>query len=94
MISTQIFHIPRIFGRSFDLRLETGNPEQKWSTLKAVPTRKTSIPMFRTTRGALQQLQKNKDIQILPADKGRFVVLNTVDYHSKCEELLGDSKNL
>ena len=44
-------------------------------------------------RKALQQLQKDKDFQILPADKGRLVVvLNTVDYHSKCEKLLGDSK--
>ena len=44
-------------------------------------------------RKALQQLQKDKDIKILPADKGRLVVvLNTVDYHSKCEKLLGDSK--
>ena len=44
-------------------------------------------------RKALQQLQKDKDIQILPADKGRLVVVpNTVDYHSKCEKLLGDSE--
>ena len=28
VISTQRFHIRRIFGRSFDLRLETGNPDK------------------------------------------------------------------
>ena len=41
-------------------------------------------------RKALQDLQKDKDIQLLPADKGRVVVvlLNTEDYHRKCEQLL------
>ena len=42
-------------------------------------------------RKALQDLQKDKDIQLLPADKGRLVVLNTEDYHPKCEQLLSDS---
>ena len=43
-------------------------------------------------RKALQDLQKDKDIQLLPADKGRLVVvLNTEDYHRKCEQLLSDS---
>ena len=43
-------------------------------------------------RKALQDLQKDEDIQLLPADKGRLlVVLNTEDYHRKCEQLLSDS---
>ena len=37
-------------------------------------------------RKALQDLQKDKDIQLLPEDKGRLVVLNTEDYHRKCEQ--------
>lgn len=49
-------------------------------------------------REALQQLQKDETIQILPADKGRLVViLNNEEYHRKCEQLLSDTntyKNL
>ncbi|CAF94542.1 unnamed protein product [Tetraodon nigroviridis] len=41
---------------------------------------------------ALASLAKDKDITILPADKGRCtVVLNTTDYDSKILNLLGDS---
>ncbi|XP_072038548.1 uncharacterized protein [Amphiura filiformis] len=49
-------------------------------------------------REALQQLQKDQSIQILPADKGRLVViLNSEEYNRKCEKLLSDTntyKNL
>ncbi|XP_072019492.1 uncharacterized protein [Amphiura filiformis] len=49
-------------------------------------------------RKALEDLKKDKDIRILPADKGRLVVvLNTEDYQNKCEKLLSDTntyKNL
>ncbi|XP_072051785.1 uncharacterized protein [Amphiura filiformis] len=42
---------------------------------------------------ALESLKKNKDIAILPADKGRCtVVLNSTDYDKKAKELLGDTK--
>ncbi|XP_072025331.1 uncharacterized protein [Amphiura filiformis] len=49
-------------------------------------------------REALQQLLKDQSIQILPADKGRLVViLNSQEYNRKCEKLLTDTntyKNL
>ncbi|XP_072050079.1 uncharacterized protein [Amphiura filiformis] len=49
-------------------------------------------------REALQQLQKDQSIQILPADKGRLVVIfNSEEYNRKCEKLLSDTntyKNL
>ncbi|XP_072043171.1 uncharacterized protein [Amphiura filiformis] len=49
-------------------------------------------------REALQQLQKDQSIQILPADKGRLVViLNSEEYNRKCEKLVSDTntyKNL
>ncbi|XP_047457867.1 uncharacterized protein LOC125018165, partial [Mugil cephalus] len=42
-------------------------------------------------RKALVSLQKDRDITILPADKGRCtVVLNTVDYQAKMNNLLND----
>nr|XP_054774799.1 uncharacterized protein LOC129282974 [Lytechinus pictus] len=41
---------------------------------------------------ALNDLKKDKNIRVLPADKGRTVViLNTCDYNSKCESLLNDT---
>ena len=41
---------------------------------------------------ALDQLKKDNDIRILPADKGTIVVvLDTKDYHSKCKNLLSDT---
>ncbi|XP_077986089.1 uncharacterized protein LOC144440576 [Glandiceps talaboti] len=41
---------------------------------------------------ALKDLKQDNDIQILPADKGRMVVvLNTSDYKQKCQDLLSDS---
>ncbi|XP_072033573.1 uncharacterized protein [Amphiura filiformis] len=41
---------------------------------------------------AVDNLKKDKDIRILPADKGRIVVvLDTVEYQQKCEQLLGDT---
>ena len=44
-------------------------------------------------RKALHELAKDKDITILPADKGRAVViLNTSDYKSKAKILLDDTK--
>ncbi|KAK9874835.1 hypothetical protein WA026_005651 [Henosepilachna vigintioctopunctata] len=48
---------------------------------------KSNIPY--TERRALKDLRNNKDIIILPADKGNATtVLNTVDYHQKVQDLL------
>ena len=42
---------------------------------------------------ALEKLQRDRDIEILPADKGRCtVVMNKKDYQSKVNTLLSDSK--
>ena len=44
-------------------------------------------------RKALKDLKSDKSIRILPADKGRCVViLDKSEYEEKCEELLSDSK--
>ena len=44
-------------------------------------------------RKALASLQKDENITILPADKGRCtVILNTTDYDSKLTDLLSDNK--
>ena len=41
---------------------------------------------------ALDQLKKDQNIRILPADKGRIVVvLDTKEYKQKCESLLSDT---
>ena len=46
----------------------------------------------REERVALEGLTKNKDIMILPADKGRVtVVINTKDYDDKMQKMLTDS---
>ena len=46
----------------------------------------------RDQRKAIKSLQSNKDIMVLPADKGRAVcVLNTTDYRNKAETLLSDT---
>ncbi len=43
-------------------------------------------------RKAVVSLSKDKNITILPADKGRCtVILNTTDYHSKVSTLLSDT---
>ncbi len=43
-------------------------------------------------RQALQTLQDNKDIMILPADKGRaVVVLDKSEYQQKAQALLNDT---
>ncbi len=40
---------------------------------------------------AIQEPKRNKDITILPADKGRAtVILNTMDYETKMASLLND----
>ena len=38
-----IFHMPRIFGRSFDLRLETGNPNEEMVTFWTIKTLDSKI---------------------------------------------------
>ncbi|XP_052806817.1 uncharacterized protein LOC128236035 [Mya arenaria] len=44
-------------------------------------------------RVALRELSKNKDITILPADKGKStVVLDTTDYEGKVRVMLGDER--
>ncbi|XP_060756880.1 uncharacterized protein LOC132867932 [Neoarius graeffei] len=57
------------------------------SSAKAPPSNLTS-----QERRALTVLQRDRNITILPADKGRCtVVLNTADYHSRMTSLLSDT---
>ena len=54
-------------------------------TLQQVQTPKYNIS--KAERRALTELKKDKDIIILPADKGRAtVILSKVDYIKKCKE--------
>ena len=44
------------------------------------------------TLAHLKSLKENKDITILPADKGKaVVVMDREDYQSQCEKLLADN---
>ncbi len=56
---------------------------------------KSKLPKSNFTkleREALHNLRNDTDIMILPADKGRaVVVMNTKDYDSKALELLSDT---
>ena len=48
--------------------------------------------MTKEERKALNDLEKDKDIIIVPADKGKCVcILNESDYRNKCSELLSDN---
>ena len=62
----------------------------------AITLDKAKLPPPNVTqeeRESLKSLSKDKDITILPADKGRStVVLDTASYHSKVSELLRDDK--
>ena len=59
--------------------------------LKNSPTPQPNLP--KVERTALSNLAKDKDITIVPADKGRSVViLNTVDYKSKARAILSDTQ--
>ena len=54
-------------------------------TLQQAQTPKDNIS--KAERRALNELKKDKDITILPADKGRAtVILSKVDYIKKCKE--------
>ena len=58
--------------------------------------RKAKLPKSNITqqeRETIKSLKDNKDIMVIPADKGRaVVVMNTRKYKSKSEELLEDNK--
>ena len=58
--------------------------------------RKAKLPKSNITqqeREAIKSLKDNKDIMVIPADKGRaVVVMNSRDYKAKSEELLEDNK--
>ncbi len=57
--------------------------------------RKAQVPKVTSLqeRDVIKSLKDNKDITIVPADKGRaVVVLNTRDYKTKAAELLSDEK--
>ena len=57
----------------------------KGLTLQQAQTPKDNIS--KAERRALNELKKDKDITILPADKGRAtVILSKVDYIKKCKE--------
>ena len=49
--------------------------------------------MSKGERQALGNLAKNKDIAILPADKGKAtVIMDTEDYELKVKEMLDDKR--
>ena len=49
--------------------------------------------MTNDERQALKRLKTDKDIVILPADKGRVtVVMDRTDYHEKMNELVNDKQ--
>ena len=55
-------------------------------------SRKIDSNLNKEETKALERLRKDKDIRILPADKGKLVVvLDTEEYHKKCESLLSDT---
>ena len=57
--------------------------------LKNAPPPKPNLK--KSERIALEELAKDKNITIVPADKGRaVVVMNTVDYKNKAKQLLSD----
>ena len=61
------------------------------TSLENTPKLKSNINKLE--RDALDSLGKNKDITIVPADKGRaVVVLNTEDYVKKAKSLLSDTQ--
>ena len=76
---------------------EAGELRSKVANLLSRP-RKIESNLSKDELKALDELKKDQDIRILPADKGRIVVvLDTAEYKQKCENLLKDTatyKNL
>ncbi|CAH1271562.1 FBN3 [Branchiostoma lanceolatum] len=73
-------------------------PEREANILRSKVTNILSKPkkpqsnLSKQEQEALKSLKQDKDIVILPADKGRLtVVLNKEDYKQKCLDLLSDS---
>ena len=59
--------------------------------LKSVKPAKSNITP--EERKALKEIQKNEDLMLLPADKGRAVVLlDTKEYEEKVKAMLSDPK--
>ena len=55
--------------------------------------RKPEPNIYKAEERAINDLRKDKNIKILPADKGKCALaLNTADYISKCDNLLNDEK--
>ena len=53
--------------------------------------KKIESNLDKSEKEALKSLSKDKDIEILPADKGRLVVvLDSSEYQQKCQALLSD----
>ena len=76
-------------------RLQEGEAEQLRSevtgVLKNAKPPKSNIS--KNERVALTSIKKDKDIIVLPADKGRAtVVMNVVDYESKVKDMLSDER--
>ena len=76
---------------------EAGELRSKVAKVLSRP-RKIESNLSKDELKALDELKKDQDIRILPADKGRIVVvLDTAEYKQKCEDLLKDTatyKNL
>ena len=76
---------------------EAGELRSKAANLVTRP-RKIESNLSKDELKALDELKKDQDIRILPADKGRIVVvLDAAEYKQKCENLLKDTatyKNL
>ncbi|XP_072023469.1 uncharacterized protein [Amphiura filiformis] len=75
-----------------------GNTSNKAAELRSdcVQVLKQSKPppsnISKEERAALRELKEDKDITILPADKGRAtVILNKTDYQDKANDLLNDT---
>ena len=72
-------------GEASDLRARVSGILRKHKNIKSNITKEE--------RAAISELKKDKNIKILPADKGKCtVVLDTDTYKSKCLDLLNDTK--
>ena len=70
-----------------DLRSSVNN------ILKKQRSPNTQSNLSKEEQRALQELRKDRNIKILPADKGRCtVLLNTDDYKNKCKAMLNDEQ--
>ena len=74
-------------------QLDTGKAEELRQKVSSAIRNSKPPPsnLTKEERTALHNLEKDKDITIVPADKGKCVcVLNTSDYQKKCKDLLSD----